>query len=115
MDSEQSKPELVPVERLSAECSIHGTVPVVCPRCIGKCGGRHHKGTTWKRKQLHREMETARRLLRASPVLKAFIDEAGQLQRLCNTIGLSAEERNQLLANMISLDLAVKSADGEDD
>lgn len=115
MDTEAHNHTGEAVATLLAKCPSHGTVVVVCPRCAGKAGGKRHKGTSWRRKQLHRDMETARRLVKASPVLKALIGEAEQLHRLCHTLGLPVEARDKLLADMISLDLALESADGEDD
>jgi hypothetical protein len=104
----------VAVEKLSVECPIHGTVPVVCPRCAGEVGGRAHRGTTWKRKKAMEAMQTARRLLRASPVLRAFVEQAEQemrFQSLCDTLGMSAEEKDKLREDMIGLNLALELAD----
>jgi len=51
-DTKSLADQPVCVERLTTECPTHGTVPVACPRCIGRRGGKRHKGTNWKRKRL---------------------------------------------------------------
>jgi hypothetical protein len=56
-DSVRSKPKL---EKLSAQCPTHGKVPVVCPRCAGKAGGKAHQGTRWKSR---RDLENAGQIL----------------------------------------------------
>jgi len=60
-------------------------------------------------------METARRLLRASPVLKAFIEDAELFQGLGDKLGLSAEKRRELFADMVSFDLALELEDQDDE
>jgi hypothetical protein len=101
----------VAVEKLSVQCPTHGTVAVACPRCAGKAGGKAHRGTTWKRKKALEAMQTARRLLRASPVLKAFVEQAEhekQLESMCDALGMSAEERDKLRQDMIALNLSLE-------
>lgn len=98
--------ENVTVEKLSAECPTHGTVPVVCPRCAGKAGGKRHKGTTWKRKKLHKDMETARRLLDILPEARMFEEMAAErkeFQELADKIGLTKGE-HELLLTLLRLD-----------
>jgi hypothetical protein len=93
----------VAVEKLSSECPTHGMVPVVCPRCAGKQGGKRHKGTTWKRKRLHKDMETARRLLDILPeasILEEMAAERQEFQDLADKMGLTKDERELLLTRM---------------
>jgi hypothetical protein len=95
--------EPVTVPHLIADCPTHGTVPVVCPRCAGKAGGKRHKGTTWKRKRLDKNMETARRLLDILPearMLEEMAVERKQFQDLADKIGLTKGERELLLTRL---------------
>jgi len=57
-DEGQVTSEPIARDRLTAECPAHGTVPVVCPRCAGKQGGRAHRGTTWESKKQRRDNRT---------------------------------------------------------
>lgn len=93
----------VAVEKLSVECPVHGTVPVVCPRCAGKRGGKQHKGTTWKRKRLDKDMETARRLLDILPeakMLEQMAEERKRFQILADRLGWTKDERELLFTEM---------------
>jgi hypothetical protein len=95
--------ESVPVDRLTAECPTHGTVPVHCPRCLGRRGGKRHKGTTWKRKMLHKDIETARRLLDIQPEARVFEQMAEarkKIQSLGARMGWSKDEVELLFTQM---------------
>ena len=61
------------LERLHAECSRHGRVRVVCPKCAGKKGGRGRKGF----RKNFAELKRALRLLTADP--NALLDSTEQL------------------------------------
>jgi hypothetical protein len=73
--SQSDKPEL---ERLTAECSHHGTVHPVCPKCAGKVGGRKHKGTHWRGRE---KLQLAREELAvAERVLAAYYDSVRRMR-----------------------------------
>lgn len=99
--------EPVSAERLTAECSTHGTVPVQCPRCIGKRGGKRHKGTTWKRKKeleaIRRFDETTRRVLGLQPearMLETMAKARKKLQSIGARMGWSKDEVELLFTQM---------------
>ena len=98
----------VRLEKLSAECPTHGTVPVVCPRCAGKAGGMAHRGTRSRRKKDLAALEDARRMYDASPLLQALAEQADQEERfqgLCDKLGMSAQERAEMREDMIRISL----------
>jgi hypothetical protein len=92
------------LEKLSAECPTHGTVPVVCPRCAGKAGGRAHRGTRSKHTKGLEALETARRALHASPevkLLEEIAEEQKRFQALADRLGWTKDERDYWLTNML--------------
>jgi hypothetical protein len=112
--TEPNTDDKVTLEKLSAECPTHGTVPVVCPRCAGKVGGKRHKGTTWKLKKELKALEDARRVYNASPLLQALAEQAEEEKKfrlLCDKLGASAEERAAMREDMIRRSLFRELAD----
>jgi hypothetical protein len=106
--------EPVSVDRLTAECPTHGTVPVRCPRCIGRQGGKRHKGTTWKRKKELEAVkmfdETTRRVLDLQPevrMLQQMAQARKKLQNLGARMGWSKDEV-ELLFTELRLDGGMK-------
>ena len=99
--------EPVSLDRLTAECPIHGTVTVRCPRCLGRRGGKRHKGTTWNRKKeleaIEEFGETARRVLDLQPevrMLEEMAKDRKKLQDLGVRMGWSKDEVELLFTEL---------------
>lgn len=91
------------LEKLSAECPIHGTVPVVCPRCAGKAGGKAHRGTRSRRKKDLEALADARRVLDVYPeakMLEQMAEERKRFQILADRLGWTKDERELLFTEM---------------
>jgi hypothetical protein len=95
--------ENVTVEKLSAECPTHGMVPVVCPRCAGKVGGKAHRGTRSRRNKQLKALADARRVLDVYPeakMLEEMASERKEFQDLADKIGLTNGEHELLLTRL---------------
>ena len=100
--------EPVAVEKLSAECSVHGKVSVHCPRCLGKRGGKRHKGTTWKSKKeleaVEKFGEMARRVLDLQPeakLLEELAEDHKRFQSIAEHLGWSKDETQLHFTRML--------------
>jgi hypothetical protein len=92
------------LEKLSVECPTHGRVPVVCPRCAGKAGGRAHRGTRSKRTKALEDLERAREFCEIAPemdVLARLVEENKKFRAICDKLGASAQERAEMREDMI--------------
>jgi hypothetical protein len=95
------------LERLSADCPIHGRVPVVCPRCAGKAGGKAHRGTRSRRNKELKALEDARRVLDVYPevkMLEEMAQERKSFQRLADRLGWTRQERELCFTRMFLAD-----------
>lgn len=99
----------VTVHKLSAECPTHGNVPVVCPRCAGKAGGKAHRGTRSRRKKELKALADARRVLDISTEAKMLEDlasERKEFQDLADKMKWTKDER-ELVFTEIHLDQGI--------
>jgi hypothetical protein len=106
--------ERIALEKLSAECTTHGTVPVVCPRCAGKAGGKAHRGTRSRHNRELKALGDARRVYDASRLMQALAEQTEdekRFQALCDKLGASAEERAEMREDMIRRSLFRELAD----
>lgn len=99
--------EPVAVEKLSAECPTHGTVTVHCPRCLGKRGGKQHKGTTWKSKKELEAVEKFGKVFRqvldlqpAARMLGEIAEARKRVYKIAEKLGWSAEEAELFLTRI---------------
>jgi hypothetical protein len=99
--------EPVSVDRLTTDCPTHGTVPAHCPRCLGRRGGKRHKGTAWKRKKeldaIEKFSETTSRVLDLQPEARMLVGMAEARKRVSNIaeqLGWPKEEVELLLTEM---------------
>lgn len=93
----------VTVHKLSAECPTHGAVPVACPRCAGKAGGKAHRGTRSRRKNDLKALADARRVLDISPeatMLEEMATERKEFQDLADKMGLTEDEKELAFTRM---------------
>jgi hypothetical protein len=94
--------EPVSADRLTAECPVHGTVPVVCPRCAGKAGGRAHRGTRSRRKKELEALETTRRVLDVHPAAQ-IIEAMAEDRRQCHELAAKTGDDGDYLFARLSL------------
>lgn len=106
-DADNHAAEQVPVERLTAECPTHGSVPVHCPRCLGRRGGNRHKGTTWKQKKYfeaaEKLSEEVRRLLDLQPearMLGEIAEARKKVYKIAEQFGWSKDQAELLLTDI---------------